>query len=512
MIQKKINTYDDLIKKRKDDLANDQQWVISCAFEKFRGLGLIFHVLFRDLVYWEPEHQQWLVRKNATLFWDKAEEVKARLSHVWEVLARVKGALKESIKALEQEKKDDQAKGLERTAATIQKRMDSLNTVSGRNQTLEFARTLDLPGRKNELVLEPGELDSNPVQRGTPTGAYYIDTGERIPTDRNIFPKISLRTGADPQDVYVDCPNFEKFIDEVLGGKEDVVEYIQRVLGMAMHTQGKEEIILNWIGQGRNGKTKLINVLRHVLGDYAATIKPELLLLTRGGGSTGPDPETLRLRAKTHIFGSETAENQRLNTTKLKSWVGQDCVTGRLCNSNHIIEFPFKGTIILATNNLPAAPAEDYAFWERVRVIEFPVSFVTREPTADNERPADLNIEQKLLQEADGILAWILRGGLKWQREGLQTPQAVLQATADYRRDQDILADFFEECCILEENFSVGATSLYEAFQEWYSVNISSRHVPAQKKFGNMLKKKNFEKKKKHGKYTYYGIGLEVSL
>lgn len=498
------------LKARKQDLAKDVKWVMSCASEKFRGLGLIYHVLFRDLVYWEPEHQQWLIRKNETLHWDKAEQVKALMSHVWEVLAAVKASMKEKIKILETEKKDDQAKGLERTAAMLQKRMDSLNTVAGRNQTLEFARTLDFQGGKNEMVLEPGELDADPGLRGTPTRVFDLYTGEHLPTDRGIYPKVSLRTGADLKDVYVECPVFEKFILEVLGGKEDVVDYLQRVLGMAMHTSGKEEIILNWIGQGRNGKTKLINVLRYVLGDYAATIKPELLLLTRGAGSTGPDPETLRLRGKTHIFGSETAENQRLNTTKLKSWVGQDCVTGRLCNSNHIVEFPFQGTIILATNNLPAAPADDYAFWERVRVIEFPISFVTREPTAENERPADLTIEKKLLAEADGILAWIWRGALMWQRDGLQTPQAVLQATADYRRDQDILADFFEECCILSDNLSVGATSLYEAFQEWYGINISSRHVPAQKKFGNMLKKKNFEKKKKYGKYTYYGIGLDA--
>lgn len=506
---KKDNHYHELISERKNKLVNDQGWVISCIYEKFRGLALIYYILFKDLVYWEPELQQWLIRRNETLHLDKAEEVKAKITHVWEVLSRVKGTIKETLKT---EKDDAEIKKLERTAETIQKRMDSLNTVSGRNQTLEFARTLEFLNGNKELVLKPGELDSDPRLRGTPTRVYDLYTGEHLPTDREIYPKVSLRTGADPHDVHVECPFFEKFISEILGGNIEVVRYLQRVLGMAMHTDGKEEIILNLIGQGRNGKTKTINVLRYVLGDYAATIKPETLLLTRGGGSVGPDPETLRLRGKTHVFCSETAENQRLNTTKLKSWVGQDCVTGRLCNSNHIVEFPFQGTIILATNNLPAAPADDFAFWERVRVIEFPMSFVTRAPTAPNERPADLNIEQKLLNEADGILAWIWRGSILWQREGLKTPQAVLQATADYRRDQDILADFFDEHCILGEDFSVGATDLYEQFQTWYEKNISSRHVPAQKKFGNMLKKKNFEKKKKHGKYHYYGIGLDFSM
>lgn len=67
------------------------------------------------------------------------------------------------------------------------------------------------------------------------------------------------------------------------------------------------------------------------------------------------------------------------------------------------------------------------------------------------------------------------------------------------------MADFIDECCIVGEEYSVGATAIYQAFEEWWKTNVSNR-VPKQKRFGNWFSKR-FEKRKA-GTMQYHGVGL----
>ncbi len=73
------------------------------------------------------------------------------------------------------------------------------------------------------------------------------------------------------------------------------------------------------------------------------------------------------------------------------------------------------------TNYKPHADARDQAFWSRACLIEFGVRFVAH-PRASNERQADPHLKEKLKQERSGILAWLIRGCLAWQQQGLAIP------------------------------------------------------------------------------------------
>ena len=159
------------------------------------------------------------------------------------------------------------------------------------------------------------------------------------------------------------------------------------------------------------------------------------------------------------------------------------------------------------TNNKPHAQSDDSAFWERIHLIPFEISFIkNRDIQGENERPADIYLKEKLLEESSGILAWLVRGCIAWQERGLDPPLMVLEATAEYRRDEDDLADFIEEECYLDPDAECSAKDLYERFQEWWETNVSKKRVPKQKSFGKLMVKKF--KKEKHGTYVYYGLNL----
>ena len=115
-------------------------------------------------------------------------------------------------------------------------------------------------------------------------------------------------------------------------------------------------------------------------------------------------------------------------------------------------------------------------------------------------------LKNKLLEESSGILAWLTRGCLAWQQRGLDPPALVLDASAEYRRDEDDLADFIDEECYLDPDAECSAKDLYERFQDWWETNISKKKVPGRKTFGKLMTKKF--KKEKRGTYIYYGLDL----
>jgi len=161
-------------------------------------------------------------------------------------------------------------------------------------------------------------------------------------------------------------------------------------------------------------------------------------------------------------------------------------------------------TLFLLTNNRPNTPSDDYALWKRLILVPFQISFVD-DPRDEDERPIDKFLGEKLKAEAPGILAWLVRGCLEWQLTGLDYPTLVSDATGEYRRNEDMLADFIDECCIIDKGYRVKAADIYDVFKPWFERNYSKK-IPSQKRFGTLLSKK-FDKVK-DGIYYYLGLAI----
>jgi len=113
----------------------------------------------------------------------------------------------------------------------------------------------------------------------------------------------------------------------------------------------------------------------------------------------------------------------------------------------------------------------------------------------------------KLRGELSGILNWALEGCLSWQREGIPSPDAVRDATGAYRDECDPIAQFFEDCAILDERLSIPKGDLHKAFARWAKDN----ELPAMstKMFGTRLKEKGFADKQGTGGARFWlGISL----
>jgi putative DNA primase/helicase len=103
---------------------------------------------------------------------------------------------------------------------------------------------------------------------------------------------------------------------------------------------------------------------------------------------------------------------------------------------------------------------------------------------ADEDK--DTSLPDKLREELPGILAWAVRGALDWQKSGLREPEAVKEATAEYKEESDVLADFLTDCCVLLPKLEVTAAAIFAEYTEWCEKN-NDRPL-GKKTFGTRLR------------------------
>ena len=335
------------------------------------------------------------------------------------------------------------------------KRIRTLQTVARKENVLTLAHT-----GAASLAITGLEWDRDPWLFGCPNGVIDLRTGELRPGVPKDF--IRLVTTVVYSGLITPAPVWEKFLWEIFNGDIELIDFMQRLFGYCMTATATEHKAPILWGQGRNGKTTLVEAVAYVFGDYAGTAESEMLLKQRFGRHSGaPSPDIMALRGRRFVVCSETESGRHFNVSRLKWLCGGDTLTGRDPWGKELVTFKPSHTLFLSTNHKPHANADDYAFWKRALLIPFTLSFVDQ-PHESHERKADPGLLDKLKAEASGVLAWCVRGCLEWQRKGLLPPESVKAATAAYQEEEDIIKHFLDERCTVQADLTVKAGLLYQ--------------------------------------------------
>lgn len=384
----------------------------------------------------------------------------------------------------------------------LRDRAEDLRGIHRRSHCLEMAHTCE-----NPLAIDGEEIDTKPYLLPCANGVLDLKTGDMRPgrPDDMLLKACPVAW----EGIDAPCPTWEQTVQEIMSENETLCNFVQRFFGFALIGEVSQSVFVILTGQGRNGKSMLVNTIFDILGPLARAIRPEMLLdQGRVSNSAGPSADIMALKGARFVFGSETDEGCRISSSRVKWLTGNDVLSARSPNDKYEINFRPTHTLFLLTNHVPNTPPDDFAFWERVLIIPFNLSFVNREPRADNERRADRDLPAKLREELPGILAWMVRGCLQYQLDGLRPPAVVLSATAEKRRSDDILADFVDDCLVVGDGNSASASDLYSLFEEWWIRNISKNPIK-QKKFGMMMMKRySRDRSGSGGTYAYHGIGI----
>jgi len=299
------------------------------------------------------------------------------------------------------------------------------------------------------------EIDQDNWLLNCANGTVDLRTGELLPFNKQHYITHIIATKYDPE---ATCPIFDKFLGRVTRGDSELIAYIQKCVGYSLTGDTRTELVFFVYGEGQNGKSTFISTVRVLLGCYAHRVSPDVFMQMKGKGSGGPKESLANLRGKRFVAASEIEEGRRLHMSLVKSLTGAETITADR-KYEHEIEWQPTHHLWLSGNYRPEIRDDSIAAWRRLKIVPFIVHI------PDEEK--DEALKFKLLDELPGILAWAVRGCLAYQKEGLRDPQAVTQATSDYRKENDILGIFIDECCIMEDGATITNKSLRAELKAW---------------------------------------------
>jgi putative DNA primase/helicase len=348
------------------------------------------------------------------------------------------------------------------------------------------------------VPVQPEELDANPWLLNVANGTLDLRTGELQPHRREDLITCLAPVAYEPE---AECEEWEKFLYRIQANNAAKCFFLQQALGYTLTGSTREQCLFILWGHGRNGKSTLLNAVRKILGNYARHTPTETLLARNKGGEIPAD--VARLDGPRFVTASEVDKGRRLAESLIKELTGQDTVSARFL-WGHFFDFQPQFKLFISTNNKPQVRGTDDAIWRRIHFVEFPVQIPKEE--------CDTDLPDKLLAEAPGLLAWMVRGCMDWYKHGLEVPEEVRQATAAYRAEMDALQEFLEDACLVGPGLSATAKALYEAYTDWAGdQGIKEKDQLKQRTFGIMLAERGFAKDKgTAGQRLWRGLGLQI--
>ncbi|MHB8156192.1 MAG: DNA primase family protein [Desulfocucumaceae bacterium] len=369
----------------------------------------------------------------------------------------------------------------------------------GQNRILAMVR---LAQSEPGIPISRAEMDQDAFLFNCQNGTLNLRTGELQPHCRRDLITCLAQVNFDPK---AECLEFEKFLWQIFGGNQNLIDFIWNSLGYALTGDCREQCFWVFWGHGANGKGTLMNIIREILGSagsstpgYAMHISTETLMARNNPGEIRND--VAQLDGPRFVTASEVDKGRRLSESLVKELTGQDPRRARFLYGENF-EFIPQFKLFLATNNKPTIKDQTNAIWRRIKLIKFAQDF------KDNP---DRELPNRLRNEKSGILNWLAKGCLSWLKEGdLGEPQEVKEATAEYRAEMDELQGFIEDRCFSSAGASAWAADLYDSYKAWAADNLTERETMSQKKFGSALREHGFERYRgAHGRWAWRGLAL----
>lgn len=345
------------------------------------------------------------------------------------------------------------------------------------------------------LLTSPAELDANPYLLNTPTAGYDLRIGQSSRKDPDPTDLVTKQTSVDPSHEGTDV--WEQALNVFFQNDRELIDYVQRIVGLAAIGRVMVEALVIAYGDGRNGKSTFWNTIARVLGTYAGNMSADVLTI---GGMRNVKPELAEAKGKRLIISAESEEGVRMSTSVVKQLASTDQI---YAEKKYKAPFAFtpSHTLVLYTNHLPRVGAMDAGIWRRLIVIPFEAKI---DGSSDVKNYADY-----LYEHAGGaILAWIMDGARLIHDENYQLtpPPRVVAASSAYRDDNNWFAQFLEAHCELGDHLSERAGDLYQTYRAW-AITTSGWARPMVD-FNTTCEQAGFTRRKsKHGMYIY-GLAL----
>ncbi|MGB1270432.1 MAG: DNA primase family protein [Endozoicomonas sp.] len=450
---------------------------------RYRFLNTVKHVA-------HGFHSEWLIWTGRNWHIDRKNKKTFQLTQEVSEMIRREIARRENIIPDDAPESDPQVKYVKK----LRRWADTTESVSNRRNTMESASS------EPQILAEYDDFDKDLLLFNCQNGTINLRTGMFRKHNKD---DLMTKCGNVHFDSRATCPKFKSFISEIMMGDEELVRYLQRLLGYSLTGLTREECMHMCVGDGQNGKGVLLELIAWIMGDYAITAEADMFLIKKSEAAASAD--VARLMGARLALASETNEGAKFNEAKLKSLTSRDTITARF---NHKDPFEFSPThkILLATNKLITVTGKDRGIWRRLRVIRFDNNIA--------HDKVDKDLQMKLRDEASGILNWLIEGFQAYQKfNGLKPPQKILDWRQEYKESMDYLQDFFETECVIQDAENVDKKDLFEAFNKWQKNTIKMRDPYNYNLFCTIMRQHNFKDGRiGKGPRFFKGIRLKTDM
>ncbi|MFD8260193.1 phage/plasmid primase, P4 family [Streptomyces griseoluteus] len=362
-----------------------------------------------------------------------------------------------------------------------------------------------------DLSVDPDALDGDPHALCTPAGVVDLITGELRKPDpaRDLH---SRATTVAPQPMHT--PRWDRFLTDTFGddaeGRE-MIGFLHLLLGYSITGDVGAQVLPFLHGEGKNGKSVLLDTMIQILGDYADAAPPGFLM--DRGAYAEHSTELTELHGRRLIVCSELKPNDKFDEARVRLLTGGDKIKARRMRQDY---FSFTPThhLWLLGNHRPEVTTGGYAFWRRIRLVPF-IRTVAAERRIDN-----LAFEL-VRDEGPGILQWLIEGAHRYltTRDPLEGPDRVRMATSAYATTEDHIGRFLTECCTRDADtdteLRVEQGLLYTEYSSWCTSGEGIRPATP-RAFATRVRQEvglssPSEMIKSNGRKYYPGLGLAAA-
>jgi putative DNA primase/helicase len=299
------------------------------------------------------------------------------------------------------------------------------------------------------------------------------------------------------------CPKFDAFMDSVFQSSKDdgaLKEFVMRAMGYTLTGDISEQCLFichgtNASKNGANGKSTLIDLMKLIHGPSAYAARQTTFTT---GKFQDPKYELANLRAMRLVTCIEPLAEGRLDEETIKNLTGDAEFTARQIRQEPIT-FSVTFKIWMAFNNTPRIKGTDQGIWRRVMLIPFPIQI---------PEPRIRDYYRVLYQEeASGILNCMLDGLADYVQGGLNPPQAVRAAIAEYRDSQNTVQQWiFDRALISKPALTAYVSALYNDYKSWCEER--GEYADKLRNFSTKLEQLGYTKRRDNSGIYFTGIAL----
>ncbi|KAJ3319281.1 hypothetical protein HDV06_006566 [Boothiomyces sp. JEL0866] len=441
------------------------------------NIYLLIRFLLKGILFFSPETKSWYMFRSHG--WDKYEyeSIYDFIRYVERILINISNDIAKNLTNKNKSKIDVKIN----TAYLSQ----ILNLIKSNNikivqndvkiliDKMTEKKLFSLFDMKNTVRFTDGiyDLDNSVFRVGYPNDFAYLKMNTRFNYPDNIK----------DEQIKENTEQLFKFLKSMF--EDEVYEFVMTYMSSFYKFGNYDKKLVFFRGNGDNGKTKLMNLIKAVFGEYCGIPATSQLTHNRPSSSTA-QPDWVNNHAKRILMYQEIGSKTTLNDSVVKMITGGEaCITARELYSNVQREVKIDPKVLLSTNTSFYLPHLDNAMINRIVLVPFIYRFGDEVNEQKRIKLRDDNLEEKINGIFKIPFAKILINYYQKyisNNRKIKIPEIIKEYTSKFIEDGDDIHSFFKtEYEILDE---------YEDQHELKVENVYIEYSSWLKKFCNYKK------------------------